>query len=82
MFIKKDVLLAICKNYPKSATMMKEMALEKAKIKMRLYELQFYDPNDLKERIIKCDNVRSVFYEETINQIQREQSLKLSCLSN
>jgi hypothetical protein len=61
---------------------MKEMALEKAKIKMRLYELQFYDPNDLKERIIKCDNVRSVFYEETINQIQREQSLKLSCLSN
>jgi hypothetical protein len=68
MCVRKEVLLSLCELYPKSAIAIKEMALEKAKIKMKLFELSNYT-NGLSEKLIKNPNDRSAFYYETINQI-------------
>ena len=48
---------------------------------MKLFELSNYS-NNLCDRLIKNPQERSAFYQETINQIQMEASLKLSRLTN
>ena len=85
MKVDKKVFIELCELYQNSALIIKEMALEKSRIKQKLFEMvnnQNSKTGQIPQQSLNNISEIMSFFKETITQIHKEQSLKLSALSH